>query len=223
MAFAKAQLSWKQVLLNLKSPDPEQAPERAIGDGAPSFREDSAAGLPGHPRTTLHGSQDGQRSEQTSKECSATGQANAERHLAGPNTIRSRTGLRLFPDTFATKYPQATECLPKDRSELPAYCDDFPAEIRCHIRTTRPIESTFATIRLRYRRTRRDGSAKACLTMMFKPAQSTSKRRRKLQGCEHLKDKLDAVRFINGVNENTLTEKVGRRQSPKHIPTQTAA
>ena len=59
---------------------------------------------------------------------------------------------------------------------------DFPAEHWKHLRTTNPIESTFATIRLRHRRTKGNGNRKACLTMLFKLAQSAQKRWRLLDG-----------------------------------------
>lgn len=60
-------------------------------------------------------------------------------------------------ETYQAKYPKATECLAKDRDELLAFYD-FPAEHWKHLRTTNPIESTFATIRLRHRRTKGNGS-----------------------------------------------------------------
>ena len=75
-----------------------------------------------------------------------------------------------FLETYQAKYPKATECLAKDRDELLAFYD-FPAEHWKHLRTTNPIESTFATIRLRHRRTKGNGSRRACLAMMFKLAQ----------------------------------------------------
>ena len=128
----------------------------------------------------------------------------------------------LFLGTFDAKHPQATECLAKDREELLTFYD-FPAENWCHIRTTNPIESTFATIRLRQRKTRGCGSAKASLTMMFKLAQSASKGRRKLRGHTHLKDLLQGVRFIDGENEHTLNEKRLQRSSENNSSKETAA
>jgi len=83
---------------------------------------------------------------------------------------------------------------------------DFPAENWCHIHTTNPIESTFATIRLRHRKTKGNGSAKASLTMMFKLAQSAEKGWRKLRGHHHIPDLLRGIKFIDGVNENQLKE-----------------
>jgi putative transposase len=58
----------------------------------------------------------------------------------------------LFLATYEAKYPKATECLRKDRDSLLTFYD-FPAEHWQHIRTTNPIESTFATVRLRTSKT----------------------------------------------------------------------
>ena len=72
-----------------------------------------------------------------------------------------------FLEKYSSKYPAACECLEKDRDVLLTFYD-FPAEHWKHLRTTNPIESTFATIRLRHRRTKGSGTRRATLTMMFK-------------------------------------------------------
>ena len=61
---------------------------------------------------------------------------------------------------------------------------DFPAEPRAHLRTTNPIESTFATVRLRQRRTKGCGSREASLTMVFMLARQAEARWRRLNGSE---------------------------------------
>ena len=58
-----------------------------------------------------------------------------------------------FVETYQDKYPKAADCLVKDRQELLAFYD-FPASHWQHIRTTNPVESTFATVRLRTAKTR---------------------------------------------------------------------
>ncbi len=63
----------------------------------------------------------------------------------------------LFLRTYEAKYPKAIECLKKDREVLLAFYD-FPAEHWIHLRTTNPIETTFATVRLRTTRTKGSGS-----------------------------------------------------------------
>ena len=68
----------------------------------------------------------------------------------------------LFVTTYKAKYPKAMECLVKDRKVLLTFYD-FPAEQWLHIRTTNPIESTFATVRLRHTKTKGSGTRTACL------------------------------------------------------------
>ena len=75
---------------------------------------------------------------------------------------------------------------------------DFPAELWPHLRTTNPIESTFATIRLRHRRTKGSGSRRNSLAMMFKLAQSAEKRSRRLTGHQQLVHLLAGKTFKNG-------------------------
>ena len=79
--------------------------------------------------------------------------------------------------------------------------DEFPAEHWVHLRTTNPIESTFATVRLRTRRTKGSGSRIACLTMVWKLVQSAAKRWRALNGSEIIADVIQGVRFVDGVKE----------------------
>jgi transposase-like protein len=107
----------------------------------------------------------------------------------------------LFLRTFEAKHGKATECLAKDREELLTFYD-FPAEHWIHLRTTNPIESVFATVRLRTYRTKGSGSATACATMVFKLMESASKRWRALNGAKLVADVIAGVRFIDGVKEH---------------------
>jgi len=106
----------------------------------------------------------------------------------------------LFVTTFEAKYPKAVACLTKDRDVLLTFYD-FPAEHWIHLRTTNPIESTFATVRLRHRRTKGSGSRVACLTMVFKLARAAEKRWRRLNGSALLPDVIHGVRFLDGIKE----------------------
>lgn len=75
---------------------------------------------------------------------------------------------------------------------------DFPAEHWQHIRTTNPIESMFATVRLRHRRTKGSGTRAACLAMVFKLAQTAEKKWRRLNGSLLLRDLIDGIKFKDG-------------------------
>jgi putative transposase len=218
----ESELSWKEVLLNLKSRGLEDAPELAIGDGALGFWKALREVFPAtrEQRCTVH------KTANVLNKLPKSLQPQAKRLLhsiwQAPTRAEANQAFDLFLETFDAKYPQATGCLAKDREALLTFYD-FPAENWCHIRTTNPIESTFATIRLRQRKTRGCGSAKASLTMMFKLAQSASKGWRKLRGHTHLKDLIQGVRFIDGENENTRDEKKLQRSSENNSPKETAA
>ena len=100
------------------------------------------------------------------------------------------------------KYPRATECLEKDRESLLAFYD-FPAAHWQHIRTTNPVESTFARVRLRTNKTRGCVSRQTILSLVFQLGQSASKRWRRLRGFKHLADVIRGVKFENGVRADT--------------------
>jgi putative transposase len=101
---------------------------------------------------------------------------------------------------YKAKYPKAAGCLEKDREELLAFYD-FPAEHWKHIRTTNPIESTFATVRLRTNKTRNCLSRESVLTMVFRLCQCAEKKWRKLDGSKHLAEVIRDVKFIDGIRE----------------------
>lgn len=103
-----------------------------------------------------------------------------------------------FLAKYQAKYDAACECLRKDREELLTFYD-FPAEHWRHLRTTNPIESTFATIRLRHRRTKGNGTRKTSLAMMFKLAQAAQKKWRRLQSHERLTLLLQGRIFVDGM------------------------
>ena len=106
----------------------------------------------------------------------------------------------LFVKTDEAKYPQAIECLVKDRGVLLTFYD-FPAEHWRHIRTTNPIESVFSTVRLRHAKTKGSGSRSACLTMVYKLMESASKGWRALNGSKLLPEVIAGVIFIDGVKQ----------------------
>ena len=112
----------------------------------------------------------------------------------------AETSFDRFVTTFEAKYPKAAACLAKDRDVLLTFYD-FPAEHWRHLRTTNPIESTFATVRLRHRRTKGSGSRTACLTMVFKLARAAEKKWRRLNGSALLPEVIRGVRFIDGIKE----------------------
>lgn len=98
---------------------------------------------------------------------------------------------------YQAKYPKAMETLAKDRAEMLAFYD-FPAEHWCHIRTSNPIESAFATVRLRGKRTKNCGSRETTLSMVFKLMETAQKKWQRLRGYKKLSDVVEGIVFTNG-------------------------
>jgi len=90
-----------------------------------------------------------------------------------------------FVKVYESKHFKATECLLKDKEELLAFYD-FPAEHWTHIRTSNPIESTFATVRHRTYKSKGCFSRTTILTMVFKLCESAQKRWNRLRGFNYL-------------------------------------
>ena len=103
-----------------------------------------------------------------------------------------------FVKTYGTKYPKAADKLIKDRDALLAFYD-FPAEHWPHIRTTNPIESTFATVRHRTTRTKNCVSRSTFLGLAFKLVQEAEKSWRRIRGVERLSELLGGMVFRDGV------------------------
>jgi transposase-like protein len=96
------------------------------------------------------------------------------------------------------KYEKAVECLTKDRDALLAFYD-FPAEHWKHLRTSNPVESTFATVRHRTVRSKGCLSNKTALAMVFKLAQAAEKHWRRLDGQSQLPKVILGVKFTDGI------------------------
>jgi transposase-like protein len=112
--------------------------------------------------------------------------------------VVAETAFDLFIKTYEPKYPKATLCLQKDRTELLAFYD-FPAQHWQSIRTTNPIESTFGTIRHRTKRSKGCLSRDGMLHMMFKLGQCAEKKWRRLRGFDYLAKVIIGIKFKDGI------------------------
>ena len=106
----------------------------------------------------------------------------------------------FFLEAYGAKYDKAVACLAKDRDCLLSFYD-FPAEHWKHVRSTNPIESTFATVRLRTAKTKGCLSRKTALGMIFKLLLSARKKWRRLNGSDHLAEVIQGVRFEDGIKQ----------------------
>jgi transposase-like protein len=130
--------------------------------------------------------------------------------MAAETRVEAQALIERFDSDYGTKYPKAVESLRKDEEKLLTYYD-LPAEHWRHLRTTNPIESPFATVRLRQRVTKGAGSRTKGLTMAFKLLLMAQERWRKLNGAELLPLVRAGVRFADGKRvEREDTRKRGK-------------
>lgn len=106
----------------------------------------------------------------------------------------------FFVEAYGAKYDKAVECLTKDRDRLLTFYD-LPAEHWKHVRSTNPIESTFATVRLRTTKTKGCLSRKTALAMVFKLLLSAKRKWRRLDGSNHLAEVIQGVTFKDGIKQ----------------------
>jgi transposase-like protein len=192
--------SWRELLLEVKQRGLTTSPKVATGDGALGFW---AALREVYPQTRE------QRCwvhkmvnilDKMPKSIHEKAKAMLQDIWMAATREEALKAFALFVQTFEAKYPKAVECLVKDRDVLLTFYD-FPAEHWTHLRTTNPIESTFATVRLRTVRTKGSGSRTACLTMVFKLAQCAEKHWRRLNGQELIPEVIRGVKFVDGIKE----------------------
>jgi putative transposase len=107
------------------------------------------------------------------------------------------TAFNAFIESYATKYEKAAACLEKDRALLAFY--NFPAKHWKHLRTTNPIESTFAAVRHRTIRSKGCLSNKTALAMVFKLVAQAQRHWRRCDGHDLLPKIILSVKFKDGI------------------------
>lgn len=200
--YRESEASWKELLLDLQERGLTVDPKLAVGDGSLGFWK----ALP-----QVFGSTRGQRcwkhkTANVLNKLPKGMQAKAKADLNDIWLAESRAAAEQAFDNFLLsyeqKYPKASECLSKDREALLTFYD-FPAPHWQHIRTTNPIESTFATVRLRTSKTRGCVSRGGMLAMVFKLTKVAEQKWKKLKGHELLVQITQGVRFKDGLQAKT--------------------
>jgi putative transposase len=196
--FRESEQSWKGLLLDVKAHGLVIDPKLAIGDGALGFWKALKQVYPKAREQRCWVHKTANVLDKLPKRLQAEAKEKLHDIWMADTREHANQAFDLFRKTYEAKYPKAVECLTKDREVLLAFYD-FPAEHWIHLRTTNPIESTFATVRLRTKRTKGCGSRIACLTMVYKLMQSASKRWRLLNGTQVLVEVLRGTIFIDGI------------------------
>lgn len=112
--------------------------------------------------------------------------------MKAPTEADALKARQSFEKLFTERYPKAVECLVKSWKELTTFFH-YPASHWIHLRTTNPIESSFATVKLRTKVTKGAGSKETAAVMAFKLLSECQKRWRKLKGHEEIKNLLKGL------------------------------
>lgn len=195
--FRESEHSWKELLLDVKSRGLTIDPKLAVGDGALGFWKALPQVFPSTrmQRCWVH------KTANVLNKLPQRLHGQAKDHLhqvwMAPTRAAAMQSFDLFTQTYQGKYAAAAECLSKDREALLAFYD-FPMDHWAHLRTTNPIESTFATVRLRTDKTKGCGSRVACLTMVYKLTETAARTWRRLRGSELIREVIAGVVFVDG-------------------------
>ncbi|MDQ4105750.1 MAG: IS256 family transposase [Actinomycetota bacterium] len=196
--FRESEQSWYELLVRLRDENGLAVdPELATGDGALGFWKAAKKVWPitRQQRCWVH------KAANVLNKLPKSVQQKAKADLHAIYEAENRSGAEEAFDRFLAKYQakydKAAHCLAKDREVLLAFYD-FPAEHWKHIRTANPIESTFATVRLRTDKTKGCLARATALALVFKLARSAERHWRRLDGSERLAQVIEGVRFRDG-------------------------
>jgi putative transposase len=190
--------SWRELLLDLKRRGLSVAPELAVADGALGFWKALGEVWPTtrEQRCWVH------KTANVLNKLPNSLQGKAKRALQQIWMAETKNdalaAFDMFVETYRTKYDKAVDCLTRDRDVLLAF-SDFAAEHWTHLRTTNPIESTFATVRHRTIRSKGCLSNKTALAMVFKLVEAAQKCWRRLRGYNQLPKVVQGVKFTDGI------------------------
>jgi transposase-like protein len=198
--YRESTQSWRELLLDLKRRGMLHAPDLAIGDGALGFwsalRE--VFGSAREQRCWVH------KTGNVLNAMPKSVQPRAKGHLhdiwQAETRAEAEAAFDFFVETYGVKYDKAAAKLVKDRDVLLAFYD-FPAEHWKHIRTSNPIESTFATVRHRTGKTKGCLSRKTGLAMAFRLMMSAQVRWRKLDGANRMPEIVQGLEFKDGIKQ----------------------
>ena len=199
--YRESEQSWLEVLLDLKRRGLEMGPQLALGDGALGFWKALRQVYPGAREQRCWVHKTGNVLNKLPKGLQKKAKGRLQDIWMAETRKDAESAFDFFLEAYGPKYDKAAACLAKDRDVLLTFYD-FPAEHWKHVRTTNPIESTFATVRLRTYRTKGCLSRKTAMAMVFKLCQCAQRKWRKLDGSNHLAEIIHGVKFVDGERQD---------------------
>jgi putative transposase len=196
--FRESEQSWHELLVRLRDENGLIIdPELATGDGALGFWKAAKKVWPKVKQQRCWVHKAGNVLNYLPKSVQKKAKADLHAIYEAESRAEAEAAFDRFLAKYQAKYDRAAHCLAKDRTALLAFYD-FPAEHWKHIRTVNPIESTFATVRLRTDKTKGCLSRATALAMVFQLARSAERHWRRLNGSQRLAEIVRGVRFCDG-------------------------
>lgn len=196
--YRESTQSWHELLVDLKARGLATPPLLAIGDGALGFWAALGKAFPTTRQQRCWVHKTANVLNTLPKAMQAKVKADIHNIWMAEGRQQAEIALAIFAEKYQAKYPKAVETLTKDTDQLLAFYD-FPAEHWTHIRTTNPIESTFATVRHRTKRSKGCLSMKTTELMVFKMIREAEKYWLKLRGQNQLPKLITGVKFKDGI------------------------
>jgi transposase-like protein len=195
--YRESKAAWKEMLLDLKKRGLRVDPKFAIGDGALGFWSALDEVFPTTKRQRCWVHKTANILDKLPKSMQSKSKSMIHDMYMAETKEAALKAYDHFIETLQAKYPKAIECLKKDKEDLFTFYN-FPAMHWIHIRTTNPIESTFATVRNRTKRTKGCGSRLMTLAMVFKLSLEAQKTWKKLKGYQLIPFVMENKKFIDG-------------------------
>ena len=203
--YRESEESWAELLRDLKKRG-MRAPVLAVGDGALGFW---AAARDVFPETRSQRDWVHKTSnvlDALPKNVHRRAKKAIHEITEAENKAEALRAVEAFAEEFGTKWPKATAKIVDEKEALLRYYD-FPAEHWIHLRTTNPIESTFAPVRARTDVTKGPGSRAAGVAMIYKLLEAQEGRWRRLNGYRLVPLVRAGARFLNGELVERIEEK----------------
>lgn len=198
----ESKLSWKELLLDVKRRGLAEGPQLAVADGALGFWPAIEEVFPEAREQRCWVHKTANILDKMAKSVQPGAKQKIHKMYLSPTKREALEAYDDFLALYADKFPKACECLRKDKDVLFTFYD-FPAAHWQHLRTTNPIESTFATVRHRTRQTKGCGSRTATLSMVYKLGREAEKKWRRLNSYELVIKVMTGTRFVDGEEQNT--------------------
>ena len=207
IGYRESELTWHDILMDLKQRGLSEGPSLAVGDGSLGFWKALEKVYPSTVQQRCWVHRTCNILDKLPKSLQSQAKRDIQEIYQSPTKQDALNAFERFVKVYEAKYPKAVACLLKTKDQTLAFYD-FPAEHWRHIRSTNVIESTFSTVRLRTYKTRGCCNEKSILSLVFKLVESASKRWQKLHSSNIIPLVLDGVKYQDGalVDINKISE-----------------